>query len=74
RLKRPLGPKSLPIIGNIFDMPKAREWLTYARWSREYGTAQIVHLRVFNTSIFVLSSTKPVNDLLCKRSSIYSDR
>ena len=39
RRKRPLppGPKGLPILGNIFDVPKTREWLVYHEWARQYG-------------------------------------
>ena len=39
RRKRPLppGPKGIPILGNIFDVPKAREWLAYQEWARQYG-------------------------------------
>ena len=31
----PPGPKGLPLIGNILDVPSSRPWLTYARWARE---------------------------------------
>lgn len=39
RTKRPLppGPKGLPLLGNIFDVPEDKPWLTYQHWSREYG-------------------------------------
>ena len=35
----PPGPKGLPILGNIFDVPKEFEWLAYTRWSREFRTS-----------------------------------
>nr|BAL05171.1 cytochrome P450 [Phanerodontia chrysosporium] len=69
----PPGPKGLPIVGNALDLPKAREWLTYAKWSRECGS-DIIHLRFFGTHVFVLNSVKVVNELMVKRSAIYSDR
>ena len=33
----PPGPKGLPIIGNLLDMPADREWLTFAKWNELYG-------------------------------------
>lgn len=33
----PPGPKGLPVIGNLLDIPATRQWLTYAKWSREYS-------------------------------------
>ena len=38
-LPYPPGPKRIPIIGNLFDMPSRDEWVTYKRWSDQYGTA-----------------------------------
>lgn len=33
----PPGPKGVPFLGNIYDVPAKEQWLTYARWSKEYG-------------------------------------
>ena len=33
----PPGPRGLPIFGNIFDIPGQQEWITYRKWSRDYG-------------------------------------
>jgi hypothetical protein len=37
RLPYPPGPKGLPIIGNLWDIPSENECVTYAKWSREYS-------------------------------------
>lgn len=37
KLPYPPGPKGLPLIGNIRDIPSRQEWLTYAKWSRDFG-------------------------------------
>lgn len=36
-LPTPPGPKGLPILGNIKEMPQDEGWLTYADWGRRYG-------------------------------------
>lgn len=33
----PPGPKGLPLIGNVLDMPKAHEWFTFSNWARRWG-------------------------------------
>ena len=37
RLPYPPGPKSLPIVGNLFNMPSQEEWVTYRKWSKDCG-------------------------------------
>jgi hypothetical protein len=36
-LPYPPGPRPLPLIGNLFDVPKEFSWLRYARLSQKYG-------------------------------------
>ena len=33
----PPGPKGLPIIANLFNMPTEKEWLTFTEWGKTYG-------------------------------------
>jgi len=33
----PPGPRPLPIIGNLLDIPRESSWLTYAEFSKTYG-------------------------------------
>ena len=36
-LQLPPGPKSLPFIGNLFDINVGAPWLTYTEWGKQYG-------------------------------------
>ncbi|OBZ67621.1 O-methylsterigmatocystin oxidoreductase [Grifola frondosa] len=71
-LPLPPGPKPLPIIGNISDIPKEYPWLTYREMSDRYG--DLVYLGVLGQSIIIAGSSKVAIDLFEKRSSMYSDR
>lgn len=37
RLPYPPGPKPLPLIENVLEIPTENEWLTYRRLSEQYG-------------------------------------
>ena len=36
-LSLPPGPFRWPLVGNVFDMPRAKEWITFAAWRKIYG-------------------------------------
>ena len=87
-LPYPPGPRPLPVIGNLIDIPKEFSWLTYTHLSKKYGmsrsllwvhlteqmTGDILSFHVFGQVIVVLSSIKSTKDLLDRRGDIYSDR
>ncbi|KAI0043597.1 cytochrome P450 [Auriscalpium vulgare] len=70
RLSYPPGPKPLPLIGNLFDLPKSFSWLTYASWAKTYG--DVVSIVVVGQRIVILTSATAARELFEK--PIYSDR
>ncbi|CAA7261124.1 unnamed protein product [Cyclocybe aegerita] len=72
-LPLPPGPKRLPLIGNILDLPRKFEWETYHKWCAELNT-DILYLNFAGTNVVVLDTYEAAYDLLEKRSSIYSGR
>ncbi|KAF8885510.1 cytochrome P450 [Infundibulicybe gibba] len=74
-LRRPKylpGPRGLPFFGNLFQIPNAHSWETYAKWRETYGDA--IYVSALGNSIVVLNSYEACVDLLEKRSNLYSDR
>lgn len=68
----PPGPKPLPILGNLLDVPTKREYETYTKWKEVYG--DVIYLSALGNDIIILNSVKAASDLLDKRSLSYSDR
>ncbi|RDA93281.1 hypothetical protein CP533_2066 [Ophiocordyceps camponoti-saundersi (nom. inval.)] len=68
----PPGPPTLPLIGNLHQMPKGNGHLQFQKWAREYGP--VYSLMLGSKVVVVLSSDVAVKDLLDKRSAIYSSR
>jgi hypothetical protein len=68
----PPGPKRLPIIGNLLDIPSEKDWLTYRAWNEQYG--DIVYLEALGRSIVVLGTAAATDELLHRRSQYSSDR
>ncbi|GAB1319838.1 Cytochrome P450 monooxygenase psoD [Madurella fahalii] len=70
---RPLpGPRNLPFIGRVHDIPADGAWLKFYEWSKQYGP--IYQMEIFGTVHVWISSEAVAHDLLSKRALIYSDR
>ncbi|KAI0039477.1 cytochrome P450 [Auriscalpium vulgare] len=68
----PPGPKGLPLLANLLDLPQKEQWRTFADWGRKYGP--IVHVRALGQSFIILNDVRVAGDMLDKKSTIYSDR
>ncbi|KAI5118228.1 hypothetical protein M0805_000724 [Coniferiporia weirii] len=71
-LPLPPGPRPLPLIQNLLDLPKGFEAFHWAKHKHLYGP--ISSLSVLGTTIIILNDAQVAFDLLEKRSAIYSDR
>jgi hypothetical protein len=47
----PPGPRGLPLVGNIQDIPLVKPWLTFAEWGKKYGKglSRFYKIMHFNT-------------------------
>ncbi|OAL31259.1 hypothetical protein AYO20_08314 [Fonsecaea nubica] len=68
----PPGPPTLPLLGNLHQMPTRDAHLQFEKWAREYGP--IYSLMLGTQVLIILSSDEAVKELLDRRSGIYSDR
>ncbi|RPD65871.1 cytochrome P450 [Lentinus tigrinus ALCF2SS1-7] len=75
QLPHPPGPRGLPLVGNLFDIPspQAFPWETYLEWGRQHDSA-IIRVSALGMNVVVANTLEVANELLDKRSAIYSDR
>ncbi|KAI0049074.1 cytochrome P450 [Auriscalpium vulgare] len=68
----PPGPKGLPLLANLLDLPQKEQWRTFVAWGRKYGP--IVHVRAVGQSFIIVNDAHVACDMLDKKSTVYSDR
>ncbi|KDQ58238.1 hypothetical protein JAAARDRAFT_35051 [Jaapia argillacea MUCL 33604] len=71
-LPYPPGPKPDPLIGNLRQIPRKKQWITYGEWKKVYG--DVVYFTAGGKEVVVLNSAQVAVDLMEKRGAIYSDR
>lgn len=68
----PPGPPTLPLLGNIHQIPRKGAHFQFTRWAKEYGG--IYSLKLGTGTAVVLTSRRLVKELVDKRSVKYSAR
>lgn len=68
----PPGPPTLPLLGNLHQIPDQKRHLQFEKWAREYGP--IFSLMLGTKAMIVLNSDQAIKDLVDKRGAIYSSR
>ncbi|KAM5536769.1 hypothetical protein V8D89_009487 [Ganoderma adspersum] len=68
----PPGPIRLPIVGNMLNIPRSRQWVGYRDLSHELG--DVIYLQVLGQPIVVLGSADAIFEYLDKRTANTSDR
>uniref|UniRef100_A0A4E9E815 Cytochrome P450 n=1 Tax=Gibberella zeae TaxID=5518 RepID=A0A4E9E815_GIBZA len=68
----PPGPPTLPIIGNLHQMPTRKAYLKLAEWAKQYG--DMYSFKIGSTTTIVLSNRRLVKEILERRSVISAGR
>ncbi|KAH6919276.1 O-methylsterigmatocystin oxidoreductase [Coprinopsis sp. MPI-PUGE-AT-0042] len=67
-LPLPPGPKGLPLLGNIFQIPSEKPWKVYNEWG------DMIYLEVPGQPLLILNNQEDCLALMDKRWANYSDR
>ena len=70
----PPGPRPIPLIGNLRDLPPhgEQEWVHWSKHKDLYGP--ISSITVMGQTIIILNDARSATELLDKRSALYSSR
>jgi Cytochrome P450 len=66
------GPKQLPLIGRVHDLPVQYMWLKFKEWADYYGP--IYYTSMFGAEFIVVSDESIAEELMVKRAKYNSDR
>ncbi|KAK7061088.1 hypothetical protein VNI00_000823 [Paramarasmius palmivorus] len=70
--KLPPGPRRLPLLGNLLQVPVLRPYPKFREWAKEYGP--VFSLRLGPQTVVVLNSAEAAHEILDNRARIYSSR
>ncbi|KAM5371766.1 hypothetical protein ACJZ2D_007831 [Fusarium nematophilum] len=68
----PPGPPTVPLLGNLHQLPSTRTFLKWTEWKKDYG--DLLGLKLAGRNVVVINGWRPMRDLLDKRGAIYSSR
>lgn len=58
----PPGPKSIPIVGNLFNMPRSKAWIPYRDLAAKYGES--LHIAFVLPIIFISYSNNALGEVM----------
>ncbi|KAF2499912.1 putative cytochrome P450 oxidoreductase [Lophium mytilinum] len=70
--RMPKGPPTLPIIGNLHQIPMTGFYKQLREWGKEYKG--IYSLKFGSTNVIVCADRKSVHDMVDKKGLMYADR
>lgn len=68
----PPGPPTLPVLGNIHQIPQKGTHFQFTEWARQYGG--LYTLKLGTGTAAVITDRRLIKELIDKKSTIYSDR
>ncbi|KZT54436.1 cytochrome P450 [Calocera cornea HHB12733] len=68
----PPGPKGVPFLGSVFEVPTELLWVKLVEWYKEYGP--IYSYTVLGQRVVVISGLREAGDILDRMSAKTSDR
>ncbi|KAG8167762.1 hypothetical protein KVR01_003451 [Diaporthe batatas] len=68
----PPGPPTIPIFGNLHQMPTKSIYVKFAEWSKQYG--DIIGLKAGPQNMVIISSPQLIRETFVNRGVIYSGR
>ncbi|KAH9836267.1 cytochrome P450 monooxygenase [Rhodofomes roseus] len=71
-LPLPPGPRPIPLLGNVHQLPMDFPYLQFRKWGQMFG--DVFCLKVFRRPTLVINSIHVAKELLAHRGAKYSDR